>query len=36
MDSSTGMSYLKNQIQLKNLFIIVKTVFLCDMSIRHK
>jgi len=29
----TGMSYLQNQTQPKNLVMIVKTVFLCDALI---
>jgi len=35
MDYSTGMSYLQNQIQHKNQVETVKTVFLCDVLIRH-
>jgi len=30
------MSYVQNQIQLENQFMTVKTVFLCDVSIRRK
>jgi len=33
MESSTGMSYSQNQIQHKNYVMIVKTVFLCDISV---
>jgi len=34
-ESSTGMSYLQNQIQHQNYLMKVKTIFLCDVSIRH-
>jgi len=32
----TGMSYIQNQIQIKNLVMIVKFVFLSDVLIRRK
>jgi len=34
MDSSSGLSYFGNQIQHKNYVMKVKTVSLCDVSIR--
>jgi len=33
MNFFTGMSYLQNQIRYKNWVVIVKTVFLCNVSI---
>jgi len=36
IDSSTGMSYLQNQIQHKNWIRTVKTVSLCRALIRRK
>jgi len=35
IDSSTGMNYLQNQILHKKEDMIVKTAFLCDVSIRR-